>query len=164
MSDDNATTDSDAPEGDNLKQLREAADRGKKVPGLERELAFAKAGIDTDTKLGKMLLASYDGELTKEAIRAEATEIGLLKDETPPPPATDPAQTALNQQQQATRDALSGGAPSGDEPPATAHPFDDSLGRFHTALSQGVPRETAGLGAVDSILEAAGKGDKRVLL
>lgn len=162
MSDDNATDDQTPVEGDNLKQLREAADRGRKVPGLERELAFAKAGIDTDSKLGKMLLATYEGDLGKEAIRAEATEIGLLKAETPPEPDAD--EQKLNQQQQQTRNALTGGAPSGDEPPATAHPFDDSLGRFHTAMSQGVPRETAGLGAVDQILDAAGKGDKRVLL
>lgn len=43
-----------------------------------RETAFAKAGIP-DSPLANMFRKSYEGELTAEAIKAQALELGLLQ-------------------------------------------------------------------------------------
>lgn len=60
-------------------QLREAANRAKQhkaeAEAARRELAFVKAGIDTDSKLGKLVFNTYDGELTKEAILEYVSDI-----------------------------------------------------------------------------------------
>lgn len=45
-----------------------------------RDAAFAKAGIP-DSKLGEMFRKSYDGELTAEAIKAQALDVGLVQQE-----------------------------------------------------------------------------------
>lgn len=44
----------------------------------ERELAFIKAGIDTSKGAAKLLLKTYDGELTPEAIKVVAEEYDLV--------------------------------------------------------------------------------------
>ena len=50
-----------------IKDLRDAADRGRKatqeLDQVKREMAFLKAGVDTDTKAGQLLFKAYDGEL-----------------------------------------------------------------------------------------------------
>lgn len=153
--------------GDNLAELRAAADRGRKA---ERENAFLRAGVDLESPVGKMFAKGFDGDIADiDGLKASAKEVGAIKEAPAAPPANAPtaeelAATALDQQQQRTRDALSGGAPSGDEPPATADPYDDALGNFHAEMAKGVPRDRAGLGAIDRLLDAAGKGDKRVFL
>ena len=61
-----------------IKELRDAADRGKKatqeLDAMKREMAFLKAGVDTDTKAGQLLYKAYDGELETAAIQAEWSE------------------------------------------------------------------------------------------
>ena len=78
MSDDNT------PQED-VSELRKAAEGAKtarqEAERAKRELAFVKAGIDTDSKPAQALLNSYDGELTSEAIRAEAKEWSLIREE-----------------------------------------------------------------------------------
>ena len=55
-----------------IKELRDAADRGKEAIAerdlLKREVAFMKAGVDTDSKAGQLLFKAYDGELDTESI------------------------------------------------------------------------------------------------
>ena len=58
-----------------LKALREQAESGKQA---SRALEFAKAGIPLDDPKTKWFLKGYDGELTADAIKAAATESGLL--------------------------------------------------------------------------------------
>lgn len=58
------------------KAKAEAAERSQEAERLRRELAFERAGIKTDTKLGSMLFKTYEGELTAEQIRAFASEVG----------------------------------------------------------------------------------------
>lgn len=74
MADENSNEDPDSPS-----ELRKAAERGKEAvaerDALKREMAFIKAGVDTESKIGKMLMATYDGELDKEAIQAEAGDL-----------------------------------------------------------------------------------------
>jgi len=44
---------------------------------LRRELSFRDAGIDPASKQGQYFIRGYDGEMTVDAIRAEAAELGL---------------------------------------------------------------------------------------
>tara|TARA_R100001129_G_scaffold173590_2_gene145235 strand:- start:1733 stop:2179 length:447 start_codon:yes stop_codon:yes gene_type:complete len=44
---------------------------------LQRELSFRDAGVDPNTKQGQYFMRGYDGEMTADAIRAEAAELGL---------------------------------------------------------------------------------------
>lgn len=44
----------------------------------QKELAFLRAGVDTTKGAGKLLLKSYEGDLTAEAIKAVAEEYDLV--------------------------------------------------------------------------------------
>lgn len=58
-----------------LKAANEAKSEGELA---KRELNFIKAGIDTDSPQGKLLLKAYDGENSVDAIKAAAEEYGLI--------------------------------------------------------------------------------------
>jgi hypothetical protein len=60
------------------KQLRAAEAATKELAELKRSVQFDKAGIPEDG-LGTMFRKGYEGEVTVEAIKAKATEYGLLK-------------------------------------------------------------------------------------
>jgi hypothetical protein len=74
-----------------MKQLeKEAKELRKQVAEFavtQRELAFAKAGIDPASPQAKYFVKGYDGDLTPEAIRAAAEEAQLI---TPQPVQVDP--------------------------------------------------------------------------
>src|ERR1019366_972961 len=73
-------------------QLKESRGAAKEAASSKRELAFLKAGVDTETKAGKLLLKAYDGDLSDvEALKAEAAELGALRG--PPPTGTELPQT-----------------------------------------------------------------------
>lgn len=89
----------DADNEPDIGSLRAAANKAKRLEKengeLRRDLAFTQAGIDTnDPRLG-YFAKGYEGELTAEAIKAEATKAGFLA-----PPAPTPEQQAEVQQQQ----------------------------------------------------------------
>ena len=44
---------------------------------LQREVSFRDAGVDPSSKQGQYFMRGYDGEMTADAIRAEAAELGL---------------------------------------------------------------------------------------
>ena len=44
---------------------------------LHRELSFRDAGVDPVSKQGQYFMRGYEGEMTVDAIRAEAAELGL---------------------------------------------------------------------------------------
>lgn len=50
-----------------------------------REQAFAKAGIP-DSKLGELFRKTYEGDLSADAIKANALELGLIQTQTTTPP------------------------------------------------------------------------------
>jgi ribosomal protein L12E/L44/L45/RPP1/RPP2 len=81
---------SESPRG-----LRRAANKGKKLESenqqLKRELAFFKAGIDTDDPRMKYFAKGYEGELTAEAVRQAAMEAGFIQTQSA-------AQNAQNQE------------------------------------------------------------------
>lgn len=49
-----------------------------KGSAAERELAFIKAGVDTSKGAAKLLLKTYEGDLSAEAIKAAAEEYDLI--------------------------------------------------------------------------------------
>ena len=59
-----------------IKSLRKAAEAGKQAQNelaeMKRELLFAKAGIDTGSKIGKLLFKTWDGE-DLDSLKTEAT-------------------------------------------------------------------------------------------
>lgn len=174
MSDDpNKQNDDDASAGNepNIKALREAAEAGKTArqenEQLKRELAFARAGIDTSTKLGGMLSKTWDGDLDDvDALKAEWAELNPqgngstnnTEDAPTPPGFQDPAQ------QQEHREKVTGsGAPAGGQEPTTKDPIELAYERYHGDISRGVPIADAQEGAITTILESFFKGDKRVM-
>ena len=63
---------------------RELEDRAKagdeavaELAQLRRELSFRDAGVDPSSKQGQYFMRGYDGDMTVDAIRAEAAELGL---------------------------------------------------------------------------------------
>jgi len=81
-----------------MKQLeKEAKELRKQVAEFavtQRELAFAKAGIDPASPQAKYFVKGYDGDLNPEAIRAAAEEAQLI---TPQPVQVDPDKAAWQQ-------------------------------------------------------------------
>ena len=152
------------PAESGIKDLREAADRGRKatqeLEDVKREMAFLKAGVDTETKAGQLLFKAYDGEMNTEAIQAEWQE--LVPTATPPgqPEAGATGEDILvaEQRQKLAEDAV---------PPEsqTESPYDAGHREFKTMMDAGRPKEDSAARFVHTILEAAGgdKPDPRVL-
>ena len=51
---------------------------------LRRELSFRDAGVNPNSKQGQYFIRGYDGEMTVDAIRAEAAELGLTGESNTP--------------------------------------------------------------------------------
>ena len=149
---------------EDVSELRKAAEGGKaakrEAEMAKRELAFVKAGVDTDSKPARALLENYEGELTKEAIQAEAKDWGLVRD-AEPEPAPDPAaeQAAAVTETQATREALEGG-PAPDEPPQLGA-VDQALKNFLKNKEDGMSQVNATNHAFGEVIKAAAQGDKQ---
>lgn len=154
---DTGTDLGDEQESDTIKQLRE---RAKVATRLEKENCFLHAGIDLTHPLNQFFFAGYDGELTKEAIIARQTELGIDKATAPTPEVTPPPPAQADDGgQQAIRDLISGGQPAGnaDTPPV------DSNRRVWEDFNRNkgaMPLETAQLTIIDEVLAGAGHGDK----
>lgn len=155
--------DDQDPQSDNLKELRQAADEGRKAKSeaeqAKRELAFVKAGVDTDTKLGQLLLKTYEGDLTAEAIKAEALEIGAIKTEAPP---TTPATPASTDEQAQSRERQGLASEPDVQTDQGADPYKVAFTKFEEARAAGDTREMAAGAAFAEILKAAQANDPRV--
>ena len=171
MSDDTneaqGTDGSVGSDGADIKALREAAKAGKAAQAeaerLQRELAFAKAGIDTDSKLGSMLAKTYEGDLGDiEALKAEWAELNPTAGQAPTPKldadTPDGFQDPSSMGQHAAQ--LSGQA-SGEQPKETPHPVDLAYEQFHA--NKALPMEDRQEAAMSTVLGAYFAGDKRVM-
>jgi len=157
-------THDDANEG--IAGLREAARQGehakKEAAELKRQLMFAKAGIDIETKLGKMLYRTWEGD-DLELLKAEAIEIGLLNATgAAAAAAPDPARTAEDAARLSAQDALAGGYAAGAAEDLGEHPTDKALKGYHVAVRGGMQEDEARIDAMAQVLGAAAAGDKRV--
>lgn len=151
-------------------ELRAAADRGRK---LERENAFLKAGIDTDDARMRYFVDGYKGELTKDAIVAEATTAGFLTtpapvtpEQAPPvteePPASRREATAEEQEFESMAEIGAESGPAGvrQEPDRSKVAWD----QFEERRKAGARREDAGSSVLNSIIEGAMAGDPKFVV
>ena len=146
-----------------IKELRDAADRGKKatqeLDAMKREMAFLKAGVDTDTKAGQLLYKAYDGDLETEAIQAEWSELVPAAAAPPPAETVDATDTQVAEQR---RDLAGDSVPPENQ---TESPYDAGHREFRTMMDEGRPKEDSAARFVHTVLEAAGGADpdQRVL-
>ncbi len=138
MSDTEPPPEPEAPEAGEsavIKELRERANRTQaaeaKTALLERELAFDRAGVPTSGP-SSYFRKAYDGDITPEAIRAEAETAGLLT----------PAAAQVDPQEVNDLGAISSTMAGGAAPPvpAPAESFQeigkDGLGDYNALLSE----------------------------
>ena len=147
-------------ENTSIKDLREAAERGRKasseLDAMKREMAFLKAGVDLEKKAGQLLMKAYDGDLEPELIRAEAEELGAVMGAAPTPVAeAQEIDTSTAERQALVQDSV---APEA----TTESPYDRGHREFQDMLNEGRPKEDAAARFVHTVLEAAGQGDERV--
>lgn len=163
------------PEPDNTpKALRRAAAEGRqakaKATQLERENIMLKAGIDTDTPLGAMFAAGYSGELTKDAVKAAFSALGVAApsaDADPDPDPTvdpDPDISDAERNSTAQRQALASGANLTPSDPTDVHPHERMRQAHETVLAAGGRGEDAMAAGIAQLLAAGAAGDKRVLI
>ena len=147
-----------------IKELRDAADRGKKatqeLDAMKREMAFLKAGVDTDTKAGQLLYKAYDGELETEAIQAEWSE--LVPGTAAPPPEPETVDATATQVAEQRRELAGDSVPPGTQ---TESPYDAGHREFKAMMDAGRPKEDSAARFIHTVLEAAGGNspDQRVL-
>lgn len=150
----------DEGQNDNPKDLRKAADDGRKARAeaeqLRRELAFSKAGIDVDSPVGKMLFKAYDGELDKDTLTAAAREVGAINDAAP----IDEPSPAERAQSRERADLAN---ESGHASIHNADPFEEAEMAFKEARRSGDPADRAFGAAMSKIVEAHQRGDTRVI-
>lgn len=101
------------------KQTRKAQDE---AAALRRELAFAKAGVELTERQQKALSATIDGDLTAEAIRTAAEELGFV---------AAPAATSTTDEA-AALDRIATASPGTAE-----SPDDDPIARLDRAAEEG---------------------------
>jgi hypothetical protein len=104
-------------------QIRQLEEKAKKAGELQtqleemqRRVAFSEAlGTAVNDPKVRYFIKGYDGELTSEAIRAEALEAGLLTTTQPQPADTNdnptPAEMAAHARMQAAADGAGGNKP-----------------------------------------------------
>ena len=112
----NEMHDDDEQGNEDFKNLRAKARKAdqyeKENSSLKRELAFVKAGIQTDDPKMAYFVKGYDGDLEPQAVRQAAIEAGFIAAPTDEP---DPAVLAAQAGQAAVQAASSGTEPQFDE-------------------------------------------------
>ncbi len=149
-----------------------AAERDR-AAALERELAFARAGVDLSSEAGQFFARGYDGELEAEAIKAAAAQF------MPASPSTATTDQATGQQSQQSAAAnpeipaaeaallgaqstLNGSHP--DEAPPPADPYAVAAGVHERATEEGLPSDDALGLSFNAVVGAAQAGDRRVIV
>lgn len=112
-----------------LKELKPLADAGKEAATLRRELAFRDAGIDPKQPGASYFMKGYDGELTAEAILAEAKAAGFVRD-AQSTQGQDPQARNAALDSEATRLARMDRVSSGRNPDQDAE-FESAMATWH---------------------------------
>lgn len=135
------------------KQLRDAAKRAAKnaerAEKAERELAFLKAGVDTESALGKLIVEGYKGELTTEAIKAFVGELPQAKTDTNEEQQLDEGEDKSTEERQTLASGAAGDDGSGglttkqkakaalEAARAAGKPEDDQLADWFITMATG---------------------------
>jgi membrane-bound ClpP family serine protease len=123
------------------KNARKATDE---LAQVRRELALTRAGVgDLTARQQKALLATIDGDLTAESVRAAAEELGFVKAPEPEPePEITPERQAMERMSQAS---------AGASDPSS----EDSVARLQRAAEQGPEAFYAQLQADGAVVQSA---------
>lgn len=159
------------PADETPKGLRKAAKEGKAAKAerdaLRRELALVKAGVDTESKIGRLFATAYDGDLDVAKIKSEWAEIsGSVTPAADPidvPAADDPDLTPEEIASTAQRQALANGA-TPSSVPADIDPRVAASNRAQDVVAAGGTNDDALAVMADSLMAAAASGDKRVIV
>jgi hypothetical protein len=139
-----------------------AAEKDGENEALRRELAFARAGVDTTTDEGAFFARGYDGELEVDAIAAMAAKMNLTsapaEQEQKDGPDLEPSEAALL----TTSQTLGGTPPPAD--PVAADPFKEAARIHQQAVEDGESNPEAIGYAFNSLVNAAAHGDQRVII
>lgn len=154
-------SDQDPTHEDAIDQLRAKADEATKLQQAllfkDRELAFLRAGIPTESKPAQAFIEKYDGELDSAKIKEAAVEWGLWKPEgSDAEPAPDP--TADDREK-----LRGGGAPSAGSAPQ-GHPTERALEEFREMRKAGITREDASMAVIGALIKGGVEGDERVIV
>lgn len=157
-------TDDQQQQQPDIADLRRAADEGSRA---KRELEMVKAGVDTDSPLGKMFASAYNGELTRDAIKAAWDEIVPQV-----PPAVEVEAEAAQAVDQAAADAAVAAQAEAQlrqdqarrgiastpadplEPPKPESRIHKAYDNFDRDLASGMSREDASIGVFKEIIDA----------
>lgn len=146
-----------------IRSLRKAAEAGKKAQDelqqMKRELMFAKAGIDTSSKIGNLLFKTWEGE-DIDALKAEAGDLGIGPSAIAAPTNQIPVEERA---QQEFRQNLGRGQSGAVTEMPEIDPYDDAYRLFQEARKSGTPMDDAALAAIDRVLVAAASGDQRAI-
>lgn len=159
----NITEDNEEHEEiDNIRALRKAAEAGKQAQNelaeMKRELLFTKAGIDTSSKIGKLLLKTWEGD-DLDLLKTEAAELGIGI----PTKNISAEIRSEESNQQNFRQNFARGEAAGAAEFEERDPFDEAYELFHQARKEGRSSDDAGLMAIDRVISAAAMGDKRAI-
>jgi hypothetical protein len=139
---------------EDIQALEQAAQKAKDMEGVQRELAMTKAGVDTDTPMGKMFFKAYDGELTKDAIITAAQEVGLLDKTTQNPDISKDEKDSTSERQ-----TLNNGAtPPGENP---TNPKDEAVANAKKVIDDGGKYEQAAGAFLTTLVQRYADGDTR---
>lgn len=150
-------------ENDNIKELREAAEKAKKLPQMERELAFAKAGIDYESGHGEVLFKLHEGELTKDALLASATRMNLT-DLITPVAGSEPVENASGQAERKALEQIQSAAQSNDTQAEGLgpDPWQTARDAMKESQQKGEPLAWQHAAALSKIVAADNRNDPRV--
>lgn len=158
---DDLIDDSDSP--DAIKNLRaanrRAEERAKAAEGAVRKLAFLEAGLNAkDNPQVELFMKAYDGELTEEAIRAEAVKYRLITDT-----QTEDTDTGIAADSSQTFARRSLGADSFDPgaPIPEGDPMGNAYAEFHRLRRDGQTSEEASVAVLGKIFEQARNGNTK---
>lgn len=166
-----------------IRQLQERAKSGgdstARAEAAERELAFAKAGIDLSSKDAKVqfFTQGYQGEMTAEAIKAQAEAFGVLETQPAGDQPSSEAQANVNaglspegdtplEPGEAAQGSESAALRQGSQPdqPVPVDPLSEARSAYNTALDNGAQEGIALGGALNTLVNAAAQGDQRVII
>ena len=160
MAEDDMDLDDDASEDPSAlvkalrKQLRDQAKELSDNKSAQRELTFIKAGINSDSPLGRLFMKSYEGELNPEAIQAEWS---ALNGAVAPAPPAEEIDTSAQE-----RSSLASGAASDDH--GGVDPRHEGLNRAEEMMKTGASWEDAAGSFLRGLVSAANQGDERVIV
>jgi hypothetical protein len=156
----------DSSEPDAIRNLRQAnkrnEEKAKAGEAAMRKLAFLEAGLDPRVNPQvELFMKAYDGELSDEAIRAEATRYNLISGNVAPEPSSPQSSSAFDAGQTYARASL--GADSGDAaaPIEEGDPMSTAYTEFHSLRRNGATSEEASVAVLGKIFEQARKGNDK---